>query len=311
MSVKAARRIKFSRADFEQQTMAWLGLSCLIIFSYMPMLGLLLAFKDGNGALNITEVLFYGDWVGIENFTSFFRDINFRNVFSNTLILNLISFCINFPGPIIFALALNEIKNGRFKRTVQTIIYLPHFLSWVIFAGIMLMLLSGDGGFVNELLTAMRIIDAPINFIAKPQYAWVIIIGSSFLKNVGWGTIIYLAAIAGIDTALYEAAEVDGANRFHKLIYITLPSIAQTITLFALLSISNLLDNGTEQILIYQNALNISRSEVIDTFVLKYGITRQMFSYASAIGLFKSVISVILLTSTNFVSKRMTGRGIF
>lgn len=306
-----SNRKKWRRSDFELQTMVLMGIVFVLFFCYVPMVGLLLAFKDGNAVLNITNVVFYGEWVGFSNFEIFLKDKNFLDVIVNTLGLNCLQLLVNFPAPILFALLLNEIKQSKIKRSIQTVLYLPYFLSWVIFGGIILSLLRYDGGVLNELLLAVGAIDRPINYIAQPSYYWAIIILSSFLKNVGWGMVIYLAAIAGIDGCLYEAAELDGANRWQKMRYVTLPCMAQTITLFLILNISNLLDNGTEQILVFQNTLNLSRSEVIDTYILKYGINRMMYSLATAIGLFKSVISVILLVSSNALSKKLTGRGIF
>lgn len=302
---------RWKSRDWALQSMVLPGILLLIIFSYIPMVGLILSFKDANAVLNVTEVIFHGEWVGFQNFAIFLQDKNFLNVIVNTLCLNGLQLIVNFPAPIIFSLFLNEIRQPKIKRGIQTILYLPYFLSWVIFGGIILSLIRFDGGVFNELLIGLGVIDSSVNWIAKPQYFWAIIVLSSFLKNVGWGMVIYLAAIAGIDGNLYEAAELDGANRWQKMRYITLPCMAQTITLFLILNISNLLDNGTEQILVFQNTLNLSTSEVIDTYILKYGINRSMYSLATAVGFFKSIVSVILLVGSNFLSKKLTGRGIF
>ena len=305
------KKSKLSFSQVQLQSMVLLGVAFIAFFCYIPMVGLILAFKDGNSVLNITNVIFNGAWAGFDNFRMFFNDKNFWDVIINTLGLNVIQLLINFPAPIIFALFLNEIKIARIGRGIQTALYLPHFLSWVVFGGMILGLLSYDGGFFNTLLMGLGVIGEPVSFITNAGYFWTILISSSFLKNVGWGMIVYLAAIAGIDGSLYEAAELDGANRWQKMRYVTLPSMAQTITLFLLLNISSLLDNGTEQILVFQNPLNLEKSEVVDTYILKYGLNRMMYSFATAVGLFKSVISVILLTGSNLISKRLTGRGIF
>ena len=305
------KKSKLSFSQVQLQSMVLLGVAFIAFFCYIPMVGLILAFKDGNSVLNITNVIFNGAWAGFDNFRMFFNDKNFWDVIINTLGLNVIQLLINFPAPIIFALFLNEIKIARIGRGIQTALYLPHFLSWVVFGGMILGLLSYDGGFFNTLLMGLGVISEPVSFITNAGYFWTILISSSFLKNVGWGMIVYLAAIAGIDGSLYEAAELDGANRWQKMRYVTLPSMAQTITLFLLLNISSLLDNGTEQILVFQNPLNLEKSEVVDTYILKYGLNRMMYSFATAVGLFKSVISVILLTGSNLISKRLTGRGIF
>ena len=249
-------------------------------------------------------------WVGFDNFKMFLTDSDFINVIKNTLLLNVLQLCINFPAPIIFALLLNELHKKSFKKTVQTISYLPHFLSWVIFGGIFLTLINMDNGVINELFVKLHIIKEPVNFAGDPKYFYSIIIISSLLKGIGWGSIIYLAAISGIDPNLYDAAKIDGANRFHNMWYITLPSIAPQITLFFILSLSSILNSGVDHILVFQNQMNLSASEVIDTYVLKYGLSKNQYSYATAVGFFKSIIGFIIILISNAVSKKVTGNGI-
>ena len=306
---KKARK-PWTKSKWEVFSMAMIGVVILFIFAYLPMCGLVLAFKEGNGYLNITKAIFDSDWAGFDNFKEFLLDKDFTNILVNTLGLNILQLFINFPAPIIFALLINEVRNERFKKVIQSITYLPHFLSWVVFAGIVFALINMDYGIINKALISFGIIDEAIDIKGDAQYFWGLIIITSLLKGVGWGSIIYLAALSSIDGALYEAATIDGANRFHRMVYVSVPSIAPTIVMFMLLSISSLLNNGVEHILAFQNQSNLDRSEVIDTFVLKYGIRKNMYSYASAVGFFKSVIALVLITVSDTVCKKITGQGV-
>jgi putative aldouronate transport system permease protein len=275
------------------------------------MFGIVIGFKDMDYVLNIKKALKTSDFVGVENFIAFLKDKEFSNIMINTLGLNILQLVITFPIPIIFAILLNEVKLPKFKGAVQTITYFPYFISWVVFGGIILGMLSPEGGVINQLLLSLGVIEDPLLFNSNPQYFWWIIIFSSVIKGLGWGAIIYIAAIAGIDLSLYDAAKVDGANRFHKNIYITLPCIAGTIVVMLLLSISGLLSSNFDQIYIFQNPLNLTRSEVLDTYIYKIGISQRRYSFTTAIGIFKSIISMLLLSSGHFVSKKFFGRGLF
>lgn len=304
------KKRKWTSSDFQLLSMAMLSVIFLAVFAYLPMFGIILAFKDGDGILNVTNAIFKSPWYGLNNFKNFILDKDFLKVLSNTLRLNVVQLLINFPAPIIFALLINELRNSKFKRVIQGITYLPHFLSWVVFGGIVISFINVDTGVLNDILVALRIVEEAVDFRADPQYFTGLIVITSLLKGIGWGSIIYLAAISGIDPGLYEAATIDGANRFHKMIHVTIPSMFPTIILFFLLSISSLLNNGIEHILVFQTQLNLDASEVLDTFVLKYGITLNMYSYATAVGLFKSAISLILLLESNYLLKKVTGEGI-
>lgn len=304
-------KIKRKKINFTLLYMALLGLIFLIIFNYLPMFGIIIGFKDMDYVLNIKKALGTSEYVGLDNFVAFLKDKEFINIMINTLGLNLLQLAITFPVPIIFAILLNEIKLPRFKSAVQTITYFPYFISWVVFGGIILGMLSTESGVINQLLISLGIIDNPIAFNSNPNYFWLIVIFSSLIKGLGWGAIIYIAAIAGIDQSLYEAARVDGANRWHKNIYITFPCIAGTIVVMLLLSISGLLSSNFDQIYILQNPLNLSRSEVLDTYIYKIGISQRRYSFTTAIGIFKSIISMVLLSSGHFFSKKFFGRGLF
>jgi putative aldouronate transport system permease protein len=301
---------KWNKNAIQLFVIACLGLIFVMIFNYLPMFGIIIAFKNGDYSLNILKVITDAKWVGFDNFIKFFHDRRFGDILTNTIGLNILMICINFPAPIVFALLINEAMNLRFKKVVQTLANFPHFISWIIFGGIMLSLMHMNTGLLNFILQATGIIHESINF-GEAQYFWGTMIITSLLKGLGWGSIIYLAAIAGIDPALNESAVIDGANRFHRMLYITLPSIAPTITVFLLLSISGILNNSFEHFYVFQNSINLEKGEVIDTFVYKAGIMERRYSFVTAIGLFSSVVSVVLLTGSNYASKKLTGRGLF
>ncbi|MGN1099056.1 MAG: ABC transporter permease subunit [Christensenellales bacterium] len=291
--------------------MAGSGLVFLLVFAYLPMAGISLAFKEGNKVSNLLKALLTSNWT-LDNFTRLIGDEKFWSVFLNTLELNLLMLAINFPMPIIFALLIDQIKVKGARKAIQTVANFPHFISWVIMGGIVLALTDMTTGVVNPLLTALGIIDGDSMIdLNLPQYFWGKMIIVSLIKNVGWGSIIYLAAIAAINPEIYESATIDGANRFQKAMKITVPLIGPTITVFLLLNISRLLGNSFEQFYVFQTSANLSKSEVLATYIYATGFTYRNYSYASAMGLFDSLVSVTLLVSSNAISKKMTGRGIF
>lgn len=290
--------------------MASLGFVFLLVFNYAPMFGIALAFKKGDYVIDIKDAIFNSDSAGLENFAKFLTDPEFKDVVINTLGMNVLSLIITFPAPIIFALLINEVKNKAFKRVTQTVSYFPFFLSWIVFGGIILNMLDSQTGIVNDILVSLKLVEEPINF-GKSEYFWGLIIVTGLIKGVGWGSIIYLAAIAGIDKSMYEAADIDGANRWSKMLFITLPSILPTITVYLILAVSGILNSGFDQIWIFRNQMNLDRSEVIDTYVYQYGIKKKRHSYATAIGLVKSLVAFVLLIFSNTLSKKLTGRGIY
>lgn len=309
------RRLIGHRSSFAHQwqiqIMALSGILFLLVFAYAPMFGVIIAFKNLDYKVNILTALREQPFVGLRFFKAFVQDREFGLVMRNTLVLNVLQLLINFPAPIIFALLLNEVRHLRFKKIVQTVTYFPHFLSWIVFGGIIIAMLQMDVGVVNTALLKLGIIQQSFHFMGSEAFFWPLIIITSLIKGIGWGSIIYLAAIAGVSPQLYEAAIIDGAGRFQRMWHITLPSITGTILIFFILSISNLLNSSFDHIWIFQNVLNIDRSEVIDTFVYKVGIREMRFSYTTAVGLFKSVVALVLLVSGNFITKRIAGRGIF
>jgi len=292
--------------QFQLQSLVWPGLFFCFVFSYIPMYGIVIAFKN----YTIGSTIASAPWVGLRFFNEFLRDPSLANVLRNTLILNGMALVFSFPAPIFLALFINEIKNMKFKKVVQTISYLPHFLSWVIFGGIVIEMLLPTG-VVSSVLCKIGILEEPVNFMAKGEYFYIIYTIVSIIKGVGFGSILYVAAITGIDQELYEAATVDGCGRFQKMWYITLPCITGTIVIMLIFQISSILNTGYEQIILLQNPLNLAFSETIDTYVYKIGIAQSRYSYAAAVGLLKSVLSVILLVGANKLSKKLVGRGLF
>lgn len=306
------KRRRWSRNDATIFFMSLAGVLFLLVFAYIPMFGIVLAFKDGDRMLDMMDTILYGEWVGWHNFRLFFADYNFKNILLNTLGLNSLMLLINFPAPIIFALLLNEVQHVKYKKTVQSVAVFPNFISWMIFGGIVLSMTDMSTGIFNPVLEALGLssADNPVN-LGEPEYYWATIIVTSLIKGTGWGSIIYFAAIVGVPAEMYEAARIDGANRWHKIVRITLPSIAPPITVFFLLSLSGILNNSFEQLYVFQNAINLTRSEVLATYVYKQGVVQQRYSYSTAIGLFQSAVAIVLLASSNFISKKATGRGLF
>lgn len=286
------------------------GILFILVFTFIPLYGVIIAFKDYNVVTGIKGIL-SSEWVGLANFKEFVTDINFWNMLRNTLGINILALCINFPITIIFALLLNELSFPRFKKLTQTITYLPHFISWSIFGGLIINILSPSNGVVNYLLTQTGLIAEPIHFLGEKQYFWLLAVLTQLIKDLGWSAILYLAAIAGIDQEMYEAAYMDGASRFRRIWHITLPAITGTIVILLVFSISNILNSGFDQFFVLQNPLNIDASEVIDTYVYKIGLQEFRMEYATAVGLMKTVIALFLLYFANSLAKKISGKGIF
>ena len=263
------------------------------------MYGAIIAFKD----FKPLDGILGSRWVGLQNFIDFFNHPSFSLVLSNTVIISFYKILFGFPAPIILALLLNEVKVSGFKRLVQTVTYLPHFLSWVVITGLVSSVLSPSTGIVNILLKSMNI--KPIYFMADPKYFRAVLVITDIWKEVGWGSIIYLAAISGINQELYEAAIIDGAGRWKRTVYITLPSISSTIIIMLILRVGSIMNAGFEQIFMMYNASVYDVSDVIDTFVYRMGLERRRYSFATAVGLFKSIIGFTLIVITNKISKRI------
>ncbi|WP_152395617.1 ABC transporter permease [Paenibacillus guangzhouensis] len=271
----------------------------VVIFSYLPMYGLVIAFMKYIPG----KPMFSSEWVGLLHFKTFFHSPDFWNVLRNTLAISGLGIVFGFISPIILALLLNELRHKVFKRFVQTISYLPHFISWVVVASILFAIL-GNEGFLNDMLLRLGIIDKPISFLGEGKYFWGILTTTNIWKDVGWATIIYLSAIAGVDTEMYDAGKVDGLGRFGTVWHIILPSIRPTIVLLFILGLGGILNAGFEQQLLIGNSQTREYHEVIDTYAYKYGIQLGNYSYGAAINFLKSIIALALVLGANRISKK-------
>lgn len=287
-----------------QNQLIWMSVPLLlyiVLFAYVPVWGWTMAFQNYRPGRSLSEQ----EWVGFKQFEFLFTDDNFLRVLRNTLAMGMINLVLGFVTAIILALLLNEIRKVFWKRIVQTISYLPHFLSWIIVTGIVATSLSINDGIVNIVLMKLHIIKDPILWLSEGKYFWGIVGASHVWKEVGWNTIIYLAAIASIDPALYEAAEIDGASRYKKMRFVTLPGIKATIVILLIMSVGHVLEAGFEVQYLLGNGLVVDWSETIDIFVLKYGLAQGNYSLATAGGIFKTVVSVTLLLMANWTAKRL------
>lgn len=277
----------------------------IIIFHYLPMYGIIISFQNYKPSLGVLGSKF----VGLANFKRFFNLPNFKNIFLNTLFLSLYNIAVSFPLPVILALSLNRAGNGKFKKTVQTITYAPHFISTVVVVGIVFILLSPNSGMFNNVITAFG--GEKVFFMGKPEYFRHIYVWSGVWQGMGWGSIIYLAAISSVDTSLYESAAIDGASLIQQVRYIDIPCIMPTIIIQLILSAGRMLNVGFEKVLLLQNSLNIETSEVISTYVYKAGLIKNQYGFSSAIGMFNSVINFIILLIVNKLAKKAGHGGLF
>lgn len=275
----------------------------VIIFKYIPLWGWTMAFQDYKPGVSF----FQQSWVGFKYFTTMFQDPQFYLVMRNTLAMSLLSLAFGFTLPIVLAILLNEIGNMAFKRTLQTISYLPHFVSWVIVASLFNKMLSIDGGIVNQLLLSLHMVDKPVQFMAKPEYFWWIVTFTDVWKEIGWNSIIFLAAISGISPELYESATVDGAGRFRRIWHITLPGILPTVMVILIMSVGNIINIGFERQYLMRNSLVRDYSDVLDLYILDYGISAGRWAFGTAVGMFKSVVSVIMILLANGISRKTMG----
>ncbi len=281
------------------------GMFYFIIFHYVPMFGVIIAFQDYSPYLGFLESPF----VGWKHFRNFFIGSDFVMLLKNTLLLSVYNLIFYFPAPIIAALLLNEVRNRVFKRTVQTLIYVPHFVSYVIVASLTYTLFNVNDGIIHELL--YLITGNNIDVLASPEYFRTLIVGQSIWKETGYGTIVFLAALSGVDMDLYDAARVDGAGRWRLMWHVTLPAIRGTIVIMLILRMGSVLNTGYDQIFLMRNDLNRSVAEVFDTYVYTRGISQAQYSFSTAVGIFKSVVSTILILSANKIAKVCGESGIY
>ncbi|WP_336886762.1 ABC transporter permease [Paenibacillus xylanexedens] len=292
-----------------------LGILFLLVFSYIPMFGIIIAFKNYKISTGI-EGIFTSSWAGLSHFRELINDYNFPSLVRNTLILSVLKVIFSYPIPILFAIMLSEVKHVFFKRFVQTVSYLPHFISWVVVTGIAYAFFSSGFGIFNELMLSLHIIKEPVQILTDPDSFYGLAVMTAIWKEAGWWTIIFLAALAGIDPALYEAAEIDGAGRLKRILYITLPGLKSASIVVLILTIGSILGGGLvgsnfEQSMLLGNPLNNEKSQIIQTYAFSVGLAQGRFSFATAIDLMQSVISVFLIFTSNFLAKRFSGTGLF
>jgi putative aldouronate transport system permease protein len=286
----------------------------MIVFNYAPMLGLVISFKNYDPFLGPLKGFTQSPWVGLKYFQEAFTDKYFLHALWNTILYSLLKLAFGFPAPIIFAILLNEVQNLRFKKIVQTVSYLPHFVSWVFVSGFLYVVLATDDGIVNKILLQLGIVEKPLRFLASEKYVPTLLVASHVWKSFGWESIIYIAAITGIDPTLYEAAAVDGANRWTRIWHITLPCIKSTIVVLLIFTVAGLISANFEffeQMYLLSNSIIHDATEIIDTYTYRMGIQLTRYSYAAAVGMFRSVAAVILLAIANSASKRLTGQSLY
>ena len=290
------------REQWDLQVLVLPGVLLLLLFAYVPMYGLIMSFQE----FRIGDFPGMSEWVGMKQYVSLFKDPNFFRALRNTLVISVLKLTISFVCPIIFAVFLNEMRQQGIKKSIQTISYLPHFISWTVCALLMFDFLSVDGGAVNEMLLGLNLIKEPIGFFQHGKYFWGIAVVTDIWKELGWNSIIYISAMAGVDAEMYEAADIDGATRAQKMWHITIKAIKPTIILLFIMSVGGVLNANFDQIMMLTksmgNAMLTEFADVIDTFVFRYGISMGRVSFATAAGTFKAVINFALLLIANKVA---------
>lgn len=297
--------------QIDLQLMVVPSIILILIFFYVPMYGIIMSFQE----FKMGDFPGLSKWVGLKQFLLLFNDPNFATVLRNTVVISMLKLIICFPVPIALAVMLNEVKKAPFKKTVQTISYLPHFISWVVGATLLFDFFSADNGAVNSALKAFGWIDKSIMFFGKGEYFWPMVVVTDLWKELGWNAIIFIAAITAIDAEMYEAAEIDGAGRYAKIWHITIATIRPTIVLLFILTVGNLLNANFDQIMMLTNmmgnAMLRTYADVIDTYVYRMGLTQGRYSYAAAAGLFKAVINFGLLLGANYLSSKTGESALF
>ncbi|MEK8132410.1 sugar ABC transporter permease [Paenibacillus filicis] len=293
------------RKDFFLYLLVAPGLLFFLVFKYIPMWGVMISFQDYSPY----QGLLGSPWVGLEHFQRLFTQNEFAVLFRNTMAISLLNLVFFFPVPIILSLMLNELRYVILKKALQSIVYLPHFLSWVIIAGISFLMLSTSDGVFNALLEAAG--RDKVDFLTNPNYFWFLLTAQSIWKEAGWGTVIFLAAIASVDPQLYEAARMDGASRMRQIWHVTLPAIRSVIIILLILRIGHIMDVGFEQVYLMMNGAVSEVADVFDTYVYRSGIQQGQFSYSTAVGLFKSVVGLILVILSNKIAKKFGEDGVY
>ena len=285
--------------------LAFPGIMYFVLFKYVPMWGILISFQDYSPY----QGLIASKWVGLEHFQRFFANPDFFQLFRNTMAINLLNLIFFFPLPIVLSLMLNEVRSAAYKKLLQSVVYLPHFLSWVIIVGISFLFLSQGEGILNKILVELGF--GKIDFLTNKNYFWAILTIQSIWKEAGWGTVIFLAAIAGIDPQLYEASTMDGAGKLRQMWHITLPGIRSVVIVLLILRIGHMMDVGFEQVFLMMNGAVSDVADVFDTYVYRLGVKQGQFSFSTAVGLFKSVIGLLLVIGANQLAKKFGEDGVY
>jgi len=288
------------KRDYQLWLMILPAIVVIVIFNYIPMYGIQLAFRE----FDFTKGFTGGEWVGLKYFDQFIHNYMFKDLITNTITISLATIILGFPAPIIMALIINQVFGKRWKKTLQTTVYLPHFISMVVMVGLLNVLLSPETGVVGHLMKALGLGD--INLLASEKIFVPVYVLSDIWQHAGWNSIIYLAALASVDPQLYDSAKIDGASRWQTIRYVDIPAIVPTMIILFILSMGNILNTGFEKIFLMQNPLNLPVSEVIATYVYKIGIISSQFSYSAAIGLFNTLINFVFLLAMNTIAKRFS-----
>ena len=283
----------------------------ILVFNYIPMYGILMAFQT----FKLGDTIGMSPWAGLDHFKALFADPVFPRLIRNNLVMGLLRIVLGFPLPILFAIMLNELRNLKFKKVTQTISYLPYFISWAVAAVLMFNFFSVDGGAVNDILMKLKIVKEPVFFFGDSKYFWGMFIGTHIWKQLGWDAIIYVAAITGVDSELYEAASIDGAGRLAKIWFITIHSIMNTIIILFILTVGNLMATSFDQIMMLtrmmDNSLLRETADILQSYTFRIGLGQMRYSFGAAVGLFTTVINFILLLSANWISRRYSDTSLF
>jgi len=313
MKAKSASRPWFIRMarQWDLQILVIPAIIYVLVFNYIPMYGIIMAFQN----FKLGDTIGFSQWAGLEHFKALFADPVFARLIRNNLVMGFLRILLGFPLPILFAIMLNELRNLKFKKITQTISYLPYFISWAVTAVLMFNFFSVDGGAVNDILMALKIVEKPVYFFGNSNYFWGMFIGTHIWKQLGWDAIIYVAAITNVDSELYEAADIDGAGRLSKIWFITIQSITPTIIVLFILTIGNLMATSFDQIMMLTkmmaNSLLRETADILQSYTFRMGLGQMRYSFGAAVGLFTTTINFILLIGANWVSRRFSETSLF
>lgn len=296
----------YLKRDWQLWIMLLPGIAYLFIFNYIPMYGIQLAFKDYDFSKGITG----GAWAGLKYFKQYMTSTMFWPTLKNTFVISITSIVVGFPAPIILAMIINQIRNQKWKRVVQTVVYIPYFISVVVMVSMINVMFSNGSGVISDLLKAVHLVGQKVNILGSAKTFVPLYVLTGVWQSMGWNSIIYIAALSSVDTQLYDACRIDGANRWQTMIHIDFPALVPTIIILLIMSMGNVLNVGFDKVYLMQNSLNLGASEVISTYVYNIGIKKAQFSFGTAVGLFNTVVNFVFLLVTNKIAKKATGSGL-